>query len=59
VAAERETEQDAPTPLVESAIRMHEAFLAFLAGGFDRDDALTLVVKMTLAAQQATEPPDA
>lgn len=39
--------QDGMTPLVESAIRLHEVYKSFMEGGFSSDEALTLISKMT------------
>jgi hypothetical protein len=55
VAAEQEQHQTEVTPLVAAAIAMHEMFLSLVAGGFERDDALTLVAKMTAEAKTDEE----
>ena len=40
-------EVEAPSPLVESAIRLNEIYKSLMQGGFSKDEALTLISKMT------------
>jgi hypothetical protein len=35
------------TALEESAIRLHEIYKSLMSGGFNEDEALTLIAKMT------------
>lgn len=41
------TESDGLTPLLESAIRLHEIYKSLQEGGFSSDEALSLISKMT------------
>jgi hypothetical protein len=38
---------DQTTPLVESAIRLNEIYKSLLTAGFTKDEALSLIAKMT------------
>ncbi len=35
------------TALEESAVRLHEIYISLMSGGFNEDEALTLIAKMT------------
>jgi hypothetical protein len=35
------------TPLIQSAIRLNEIYKSLLEGGFESEDALSLIAKMT------------
>lgn len=35
------------SPLVESAVRLHEIYVSLLEGGFNSDEALELIAKMS------------
>jgi hypothetical protein len=40
------------TPLIQSAIRLNEIYKSLLTGGFNEDEALTLIAKMTKSGSQ-------
>jgi len=46
-----QTNADDVTPLNETAIRLHELYLSFVAAGFDADQAIYLVSNL-LCSQQ-------
>ncbi len=46
---EPSTHSEELTPLVVSAIRLHEIYKSLLEGGFSSDEALSLISKMTKA----------
>lgn len=35
------------SPLEESAVRLHEIYVSLMKGGFNEDEALSLIAKMT------------
>jgi hypothetical protein len=39
------------SPLVEASIHLHETYRALMAGGFTKDEALTIVARAVAAAQ--------
>jgi hypothetical protein len=47
-------ETEGMTPLIQSAIRLNEIYKSLLSGGFNEDEALTLIAKMTKPGSQAS-----
>lgn len=45
-------ETEGMTPLIQSAIRLNEIYKSLLTGGFNEDEALTLIAKMTKPGSQ-------
>ena len=45
-------ETEGMTPLIQSAIRLNEIYKSLLTGGFNEDEALTLIAKMTKSGSQ-------
>ena len=47
-------EAEGMTPLIQSAIKLNEIYKSLLSGGFNEDEALTLIAKMTKPGSQAS-----